>query len=164
MLALSFETRGFADIFKQFRGIRRRLKNPMPGYDAIADNLERHTIKVFRTEGRHIGKWWRRLALSTRRARARRWGYYRRPPSGAVGPSGPVLRWAGVLANSFRRGGFGHIRMANNAGLRWGSRLDYAAAQNVTRPIVGFRDARQERQVTVDPMRRWIMGFPQTRL
>lgn len=53
---------------------------------------------VFESQGSVLGESWRSLAESTLRARAKRSGYYKRPPIA----TGKILIWTGRLQRGFR--------------------------------------------------------------
>lgn len=159
-LAVSFSVSGMEAALQQIGAIQSRAQNAAPALTIIADALDGHVAQTFASQGQRIGKGWLPLAASTVKARQRRWGYYRNPPTSGVGPSAPIAVWTGRLRSSFHQGGTGHIREISPGTLVWGSGVAYAGYVNARRPLVAFLDAFQERELVFQPLRLWLQGVP----
>lgn len=61
------------------------------------DVVEDYSKKAFEKEG--APQAWKALAPSTNEARQKRWGYYKRPPSGTP----KILHWTGNLENNNKK-------------------------------------------------------------
>lgn len=89
-----------AAVLQEIEGLAERVGGGL-GADfagpAISMEIAAIEREWFETQG---GGTWPPLAPSTVRARARRWGYYRKQPAAGVGPTGPILTWSGRLAES----------------------------------------------------------------
>ncbi len=169
-VGLTIDVAGDEALSKKIGGILDRLRRPLPAYVATANLLEKHVRAVFQTQGKRLGRGWKKLAPSTVKARTKRWGYYRRkaPSFGASGAS-PILTWSGNLRLSFARGGAGHIRQVSQSGLIWGSSVRYGrfhdspgprAGRLPRRAILDFVTQFQKREILVRPLQLWIQGVP----
>ena len=163
---IAIEVTGVEEVVERIGGIADRVGKLRPAFEVVADLLEGHVAKTFATQGSRIGQAWQALAVSTVRARTNRTGYYGlRGPSGA-GPAGPVLQWSGRLLRSFRRGGVAHFRRVSDTGLIWGSGVRYGVfhqskaprSRLPRRPMLGFRDEFQRREVLFQPIRMYLQG------
>lgn len=87
-------------VLQQIEGLAERVGGGL-GADfagpAVSFEIAAIEREWFETQG--LGTW-PPLAPSTVRARGHRWGSYRRPPASGVGPTGPILKWTGRLAES----------------------------------------------------------------
>lgn len=143
-----------------------RMRDVAPAFEVIADLLEAHVAATWATQGARIGHAWRPLARLTIAQRTARRGYYRAAPAPDAGPTGPVLVWTGRSRASFRRGSAQHVREVSPSSLRWGSsRALLRSHQEGTirlprRPVLGFRDAWQQREIVWQPVRQWLQGVP----
>ena len=156
---------GIEQALERVGALAERAAHMAPAFTIVAELLELHVGQTFATQGARIGKPWTELARRTQIARGltgRRSGYYAQwSPTRGVTPTGPVLVWHGRLRGSFARGGVGHIRQVSDSGLIWGSGIRYARFHRFTRPMLGFRDEFQRREVLFQPLRLWLQGVPE---
>ncbi len=166
---LDLDVTGLEALVADIAGLRKRLANLTPAYRVIANLLERHVAAQFSSQGKRLGNPWRPLAPSTVKARARRWGYYRRPSAAGVGSTRPILTWSARLRKSFRRGSPDHVRQVASSGLTWGSSVPYGIYHDSPAPrlghlprrqILGFANPIQEREILVRPIQLWVQGVP----
>ncbi len=152
-MSVDLQIRGVNELLKLARDMGRRVRNPRPAFEVMANLLELQVAKQFKTAGRRTRQPWRALAPSTVAARVRRTGYYRQASGTRVG----ILQWTGDLRRSWARGGRGHIRRIRATGLQWGSENPKAGYHQRTRAMLAFTD-RQRDLITVEPIRQWIAG------
>ncbi len=156
---------GLRALEEKFKGMAKRGKNLRPVLGLIDELLDAHVDKVFETQGAHGGRSWPGLRPLTIKARANRWGHYRRPARGGAGASGPILQWTQGLRRSWRKRGRHHIRILTKKSLRWGSEHPNVAFHQKgsgrrERKMLRFRNRFQRREITVRPISMWIMGVP----
>jgi hypothetical protein len=148
MIAVQVDVQGLGPILANLGTIERRAQIASPVLNLIANLLEQHVGAQFTTQGQQGGTPWRALRPRTVKARARRWGYYRRPPAPGVGAAFPVLVWSGRMRGSFRRGSPFHVRVITLRSLLWGTRVPYARYHQPVRPMIAFQTNFQARQLT----------------
>lgn len=165
---LTITVTGVEEIIEMIGGIEERINDLGPAFAVTADLLEAHVQATFETQGSRIGRAWQALAPKTVRARAERWGYYGVRAPREAGPAGPILHWSRRLRRSFQRGGVGHYRILSESSLIWGSGVRYAKyhqsrlprAKIPYRPMLGFRDEFQRREILFQPVRMHLQGVP----
>lgn len=93
----------------------RAVQDPTPGFRAAIPVAEQYVRLTFATQGASSHRRrWRGLKRSTKRARKKRWGYYRRSGSGTANI------WSGATLRAFL-GGAKHIRRISRTQLEWGA-------------------------------------------
>jgi len=113
MLALRIRRPDGARIRYRVEETRRRARDLRPGFEEAMERVRDEVRQWFETEGRGT---WAGLALSTIRARANRWGYYRR--GFREGPAHRVLHARHDLVRSLTRTGGKHVSRARGR-RRW---------------------------------------------
>lgn len=101
MAGLRFEVAGDVELSRNLNVLIDKLDNLDEFFDDALDLVEKKSERIFATKGAVVekGSKWKGLAKSTKKARSRRWGYYKSSPS-----SPSVLRWTGNLQKSkYRR-------------------------------------------------------------
>jgi len=158
--AISIKVQGLEDVIEKIGGWASRARNLKPALKIVDKLLEVHVEAQFKSEGRRGGKPWKRLSRRTVKARANRWGYYRRASAFGAGATGPILTWSGRLRRSFKRGGSGHVSRVSRSQLVWGSSIRYGRFLVRKRPILMFKNQFQRREVTFQAIRMHLQGVP----
>jgi len=160
MVRLQVETSGGPEALRRIGALEGRVAHPAPALRLIARLLSSHVEATFVSQGGRIGRAWAPLAPSTIRARAHRWGHYALPPGTGSSPPGPPNQWTTRTRASFRAGGPDHIEYVSDEALTWGSGVPYARFPQRLRPMMGFRDGFQQRELLYQPLRLYMQGVP----
>jgi hypothetical protein len=160
MVRLQVQASGGPEAMRRIGALEDRVAHPAPALRLIARLLSAHVETTFVSQGARIGRGWAPLAPRTVRARMRRWGHYALPPGPGSSPPGPPNQWTTRLRGSFRPGQADHIELVSDEVLTWGSAVPYGRFVHRRRPIVGFRDAFQERELLYQPLRLYVQGVP----
>lgn len=162
--------RGMEQVRDQVETRANRVKNMRPGFDVVADNLEKHVMQTFRTQGYITGKLWPVLARSTQRSRRMEWGYYHKARASDADFRGPSLVWTGDLRSSFTSGHPKNIRRIQRQRMEYGSRDERAvfhaegAGDLPKRDPIKFRSKEQVRVLVLEPLTLWLRGFSKARI
>ena len=95
MAILKFSLEGQELLSRNLRILADGITSMRPEFNTIGETIISGVNKNFSDEGTELGKW-APLAASTRAARAKRTGYYKKAPS-----KPGVLRWTGKLQEGF---------------------------------------------------------------
>lgn len=161
---------GLGPVSAKVESKSRRVRDMRPGLRVVADNLEKHVMQAFRTQGNISGRRWPVLARSTQQARRRGWGHYRKARTDDARFRGPSLVWTGDLRSSFTEGHPRHIRKVERQKMEYGSRDPRAvfhaegAGRLPKRDPLKFRSREQVRVLVLEPLTLWIRGFSQTKI
>ena len=93
-MQLTFTVNGDVQLSRNLRTLITQLPNMAEFYSDALDIVEKRSDDIFASKGTNVEKSdkWKDLAPSTKKARDRRWGYYKKSPNR---PS--TLRWTGRL-------------------------------------------------------------------
>lgn len=99
-MELTLTIDGDIQLSRNLRIAEVRLADYKPFLTRAIDIMKDRTDELFETEGGNVEKspQWADLSASTRLARSKGWGYYRKKPN-----KPGVLRWTGKLQNSARK-------------------------------------------------------------
>jgi len=97
MALIRFAVEGDIQLSRNLRVLVANLQNMKDFFGESLEIVEKRTDASFRKKGRNTQKSpkWKPLAKSTKLAREKRWGYYKKTPKN---PS--VLRWTGNLQDN----------------------------------------------------------------
>ena len=160
MVRLQVQASGGPEALRRIGALEERLAHPAPALRLIAQLLSAHVEQTFATQGGRIGRSWAPLAPRTVQARTHRWGHYAQAPGPGTAPAGPPNQWTTRLRSSFRSGGPDHVAIISDEGMTWGSAVSYARFPQRTRPMVGFRDDFQRRELVTRPLHLFVQGVP----
>jgi len=141
MIGVETTAHGVDDVSRMFDGLRRRIRNPGPGWERVVDELRAGERRVFASRGASIGMPWEPLAESTLRKRA------------AAGQGSAPLTATGRLAAELT--GTAQVRTRGDEAV-FGTRRFYARFVSRRRPMVGA-DAAAARAVA-DEMCDYLIG------
>lgn len=97
MVQLTFKVNGHVQLSRNLRVFADKIKNPREFFKEALDIIAARSDELFRSSGSNVQKanTWAPLSPSTQKARANRWGYYKRTPSRPT-----TLRWTGNLQDN----------------------------------------------------------------
>lgn len=100
-MQIDFQINGAEKLSRNLMTLANNLTNMKSFFSDAIDIVENYSKEAFRAEGKPTP--WKPLAKSTKKARERRWGYYKQPPSGTP----KILHWTGNLENNNRKSSTG---------------------------------------------------------
>lgn len=96
-LEITFDDK--ANVKKKLLAISDQVKDWRPAFERVGqDMLQAYGVESFEKQG-IAGESWRPLANATRKARMKRWGYYKQAPMA----TDRILIWTGRLKSGFRK-------------------------------------------------------------
>lgn len=100
MVHIQFDIDGDIELSRNLGVFVTQLKDMTPFYEDATDLIAKKSHSLFRQKGQNVekGAKWKPLAPSTKKAREKRWGYYKQPPN-----SPSLMRWTGNLEGSIYR-------------------------------------------------------------
>lgn len=97
---ITFEIMDEQVLARSLQDAGRRLDNLKDFFMSALDILQKHSDSLFKSDGQaaeSVPKW-KAHADSTKKARTKRWGYYKNPPNRPG-----ILRWTGKMQDSARK-------------------------------------------------------------
>jgi len=97
---IEFEIMGEQVLARSLMDAGKRLDNLKGFFSEALNVLQKHSDALFKSDGQNaesVPKW-KAHADSTKKARSKRWGYYKNPPS-----KPGLLRWTGKMQESARK-------------------------------------------------------------
>lgn len=144
-LSLTLEGTSTRHLERTLQVSQARLTNLTPAWNRAADNLERHVELNWLSRGTLTRKRWPSLKRATRKARRRRWGYYRRP--GTFGGVNEMLVWTGRFRRAFKKGSPDHIRTITPMSLHWGAAVHFSRGSGSLLPDARGRSINLRRRI-----------------
>lgn len=163
---------GEVELKRRLAKVRDAALDLKPAFRVVAANLRAHAREQFDTSGAAGGRPWAPLTPTTiglrnhyRKYGGKAWGrYYGRKASGGSRP----LVASGGLRKSFVEKGPKHVETIGAESMEWGSKHPLAhlvvkgsktrgkAPPLKARPVIAFRDDAQRRELTVEPISRYL--------